>query len=210
MTYTTKDIANGKASVSRTPAGTQKRAAEVQSRFPAVKVIWGDGGGEHATGLALDFMVGGDHALGEKIATYLWDNRIRLGVDWIIWNRRIRNPKKNGGAWRTYTGDNPHTDHPHVKFSTTAYTAPPAPTPTPPKPSPPRYPGVQLRRGSRGAQVTAVQRRLKARGWTVAVDGSFGPALERTIEQFQQNKNLKADGVVGPDTWAALWALPIT
>lgn len=87
---------------------------------------------------------------------------------------------------------------------------PPPPAPRPPAPPVPTYPGRQLRRGDTGAQVRTVQTRLRARGWSIAVDGSFGPAMERTVRQFQTNKKLRVDGIVGPATWAALWALPVT
>ena len=63
-----------------------------------------------------------------------------------------------------------------------AHTPPPVVTDTPPA-----YPGRVTRRGSVGPRVRTIQRRLKARGWTI-----------------------KVDGVVGPRTWAALWTTPIT
>ena len=36
------------------------------------------------------------------------------------------------------------------------------------------------------------------------VDGKLGPASKKAIETFQTNNGLKADGKVGPKTWAAL------
>lgn len=36
------------------------------------------------------------------------------------------------------------------------------------------------------------------------LDGSFGPATERTVEAFQDANNLEADKKVGPATWTAL------
>lgn len=36
------------------------------------------------------------------------------------------------------------------------------------------------------------------------IDGKLGPASKRAIETFQTNNGLKADGKVGPKTWAAL------
>ena len=81
---------------------------------------------------------------------------------------------------------------------------------TTPNPSAPPYPGVQLRRGSSGPDVTVVQTQLRARGWTIGVDGSFGPGTERVVRTFQKNKGLKVDGSIGPATWAALWDLPVT
>lgn len=91
----------------------------------------------------------------------------------------------------------------------------PVETVTPPKPkpapAPPPYPGHQhSRRTGDDAHVRVIQSRFKARGWTITVDGEFGPRTERVVSRFQQNKKLKVDGVVGPKTWAALWALPVT
>lgn len=89
---------------------------------------------------------------------------------------------------------------------------PPTTTPKPStKPKVPAYPGHQHSRTSADdSHVRMIQQQLKDRGWTVTVDGSFGFGLERTIKKFQTNKGLKSDGVVGPTTWAALWALPVT
>jgi peptidoglycan hydrolase-like protein with peptidoglycan-binding domain len=73
----------------------------------------------------------------------------------------------------------------------------------------PRFPGT-TRRGSKGTAVEAVQRRLKARGWKLSVDGDFGPATERVVRAFQREKKLVVDGIVGPATWRAMWLAPIT
>jgi peptidoglycan hydrolase-like protein with peptidoglycan-binding domain len=36
------------------------------------------------------------------------------------------------------------------------------------------------------------------------IDGDFGPVTKTAVEQFQSFKNLTVDGIVGPNTWAAL------
>jgi Putative peptidoglycan binding domain len=59
-----------------------------------------------------------------------------------------------------------------------------------------------LRRGDEGDLVGEVQADLK-----VAVDGNFGPDTEAAVIQFQRDRGLDSDGVVGPRTWAALDAL---
>jgi putative chitinase len=61
-----------------------------------------------------------------------------------------------------------------------------------------------VRTGSRGADVSALQTALVAKGHPMAVDGVFGPGTEAAVRQFQRDQRLSADGVVGPATWAAL------
>jgi hypothetical protein len=41
----------------------------------------------------------------------------RLGVMYIIHNRRIWGSYRAGEGWRPYVGANPHTDHVHFSFS---------------------------------------------------------------------------------------------
>ena len=71
----------------------------------------------------------------------------------------------------------------------------------------PAYPGTALRQGSKGANVRAMQQRLTDLGYSLGVDGNFGPGTARAVIAFQQKNNLGKDGVVGPNTWAALWAV---
>jgi hypothetical protein len=40
------------------------------------------------------------------------------------------------------------------------------------------------------------------------VDGFFGPKTERAVLRFQQDKKIDADGIVGNQTWQALFAGP--
>jgi peptidoglycan hydrolase-like protein with peptidoglycan-binding domain len=54
------------------------------------------------------------------------------------------------------------------------------------------------------------QQQMQARGWTVGVDGKYGPQSEGVCEQFQAEKGLKVDGLVGPATWGAAWTAPLT
>ena len=42
------------------------------------------------------------------------------------------------------------------------------------------------------------------------IDGNFGPKTQERVKDFQQDKSLTADGVVGPLTWAKLPADPNT
>ena len=63
---------------------------------------------DHATGHAFD--VGGSKSVMQNIATMLALSFGRLPLKYIIYNHQI----DNGGGWRPYRGQNPHTDHVHV------------------------------------------------------------------------------------------------
>lgn len=59
--------------------------------------------------------------------------------------------------------------------------------------------------GSRGQEVTQVQQRLIQWGYLQgAADGIFGQSTYNAVVYFQRKNGLKADGVVGPATLAAL------
>ncbi|MFC9689358.1 penicillin-insensitive murein endopeptidase [Kribbella sp. NPDC056951] len=59
-------------------------------------------------------------------------------------------------------------------------------------------------KGSRGADVEAIQQLLVHAGQTVAVDGDFGSGTDAAVRAFQTARGLGADGRVGPNTWGAL------
>jgi Putative peptidoglycan binding domain len=61
-----------------------------------------------------------------------------------------------------------------------------------------------VKQGETGAPVRTVQGLLMARGYSVTLDGVFGPATDATVKRFQGNSHLSADGIVGPLTWRAL------
>ena len=61
-----------------------------------------------------------------------------------------------------------------------------------------------LRRGSKGAEVARLQSLLRDLGFTMAIDGDFGPSTEVAVARFQSERGLEADGIVGPQAWAAL------
>ena len=64
---------------------------------------------------------------------------------------------------------------------------------------------TSLQEGSSGDAVKRLQRSLTAAlGSTVGIDGSFGPATVTAVRGYQTSRGLTADGIVGPDTWAAL------
>lgn len=56
-----------------------------------------------------------------------------------------------------------------------------------------------LKRGARGDDVVLVQTKL-----SLSADGKFGPGTEAAVRQFQRQKELVPDGIVGPKTWEYL------
>jgi hypothetical protein len=68
------------------------------------------------------------------------------------------------------------------------------------------YPGFALCEGIGGPEVRAWQQRMSTLGWTVDVDGSYGPQSSGICRSFQEQHHLPADGVVGPETWRATFA----
>jgi hypothetical protein len=60
--------------------------------------------------------------------------------------------------------------------------------------------------GSSGPAVDRIQTLLQASGATIAMDGYYGPKTAQAVRDFQKSHGCKVDGVVGPETWAALEA----
>ena len=62
-----------------------------------------------------------------------------------------------------------------------------------------------VRSGSSGGDVRTLQTMLNVvSNAGLAVDGSFGPGTLAAVKRFQSANNLAADGVCGPNMWAAL------
>lgn len=62
-----------------------------------------------------------------------------------------------------------------------------------------------IKEGSHGEWVRIAQGRLVVNGYPLDVDGDFGPETKKAVKQFQTDHNLKADGIIGKNTWAALY-----
>lgn len=58
--------------------------------------------------------------------------------------------------------------------------------------------------GDSGDAVRAVQSQLVSKGYSLTIDGIFGPATERAVKGFQTSCCLTADGIVTADTWNEL------
>ena len=69
---------------------------------------------------------------------------------------------------------------------------------------------VTVKEGARGNLTRLIQQRLLNRGYTslndTGADGIFGSATKQAIMNLQKNKELSVDGVVGKDTWKALYS----
>lgn len=120
-----------------------------------IHFAWGIGAtGDHKAGKALDLMAyergtGPSHpgpirkGWTSTVANYVWDNRVRLGVDYVIHDQVIisNNPKgyawagPAGSTWHKYPGDS-HANHVHVSFEEKppAYKPPAAAKPPAAKP----------------------------------------------------------------------------
>jgi hypothetical protein len=60
--------------------------------------------------------------------------------------------------------------------------------------------------GSHGDEVRQLEQRLSSLGlYTGAIDGEFGGGVQSAVKAFQRSNSLEPDGVVGPDTWGALF-----
>jgi hypothetical protein len=92
--------------------------------------------------------------------------------------------------------------------------APPGTSPpsAPPAASAPPWPGRYLSYPPimQGSDVHTWQAQMAARGWPLTVDGAYGAQSAHTCADFQAEKGLAADGIVGPETWAATWEAPVT
>lgn len=63
-----------------------------------------------------------------------------------------------------------------------------------------------LSKGARGTNVTRLQQSLRARGYSIAIDGIFGNGTRSVVISYQRARGLAADGIVGSRTWTALQA----
>ncbi|WP_067929600.1 peptidoglycan-binding protein [Alicyclobacillus shizuokensis] len=69
------------------------------------------------------------------------------------------------------------------------------------------YPGHLIQTGSRGTYVKEIQERLNKLGYSAGTaDGIFGPKTLSAVKTFQRAHHLAIDGIVGPQTWDALFS----
>ena len=63
---------------------------------------------------------------------------------------------------------------------------------------------AEFRMGDEGAEIAEIQGQLIELGYDIVADGAFGPAMADAVKAFQASHGIKADGMVGPKTYAAL------
>lgn len=148
-----------------------------------------------------------DAPYGHDVATRLHAFSAELGIQCIIWSRRIWSGSRPYDGFRPYAGSNPHVDHLHVELSW-----PSARTLTQARIAEilgGAVPKRLLKLTSpqmRGEDVRAVQRVLAAYfpSLNLELDGIYGPRTAAAVRQFQASKGIGVDGEVGPITRAAM------
>ena len=118
MPLGTSPCASGSSSERGLQPDTIKVHRAVCAKFPSIVRYGGvSGRGEHATGQAIDIMVGTGNPIGYEVAAFLQEHRAELGIEYIIWHQHIWRPATSG-AWRSMSDRGGatanHLDHVHV------------------------------------------------------------------------------------------------
>lgn len=106
------------------------RAKRTTRNLGIVRACSAGGRSEHKEGRAFDWGVNAKTAAGRATAaamiTWLfktdkYGNKYamarRMGIQYVIWNRKIWGAYSADSGWRKYTGANRHTDHVHISFT---------------------------------------------------------------------------------------------
>lgn len=173
----------------------------------------------HGEGRAADFGIRPyGAAYGTALANALVAYSKELGIQCVIWNRRIWSSSYPRSGWRKYNGVASHTDHIHVEFTWARARAGRAATA---KHFAKVLGGVkpdEVKLGGSGSTYKTVtgktptvrlyhkgepvKRIQKAVG--VKADGYYGPATVAAVKRWQRKNGLAADGIVGPKSWAKI------
>lgn len=175
----------------------------------------------HGEGRAVDLGIRPLRAkYGTALADALRKNSKELGIQCIIWNRKIWSGSYPHAGWRPYKGQANHYDHLHVELTWAgakrsekamisllnkyvgnagSIKVKGAAKQTASKWRKVKY-GDTLREGTYGPPVLEWQR--TALGYTgKKADGYFGSDTKKDTEAFQRKHGVGVDGVVGAKTW---------
>ncbi|MFB5191832.1 peptidoglycan-binding protein [Alicyclobacillus fastidiosus] len=73
------------------------------------------------------------------------------------------------------------------------------------------YPGHLIQYRDTGVYVKEVQQELSEEGYNIGTaDGDFGPKTLAGVKEFQKAHGLTVDGIVGPQTWNALFTKSVS
>jgi hypothetical protein len=160
----------------------------------------------HCEGRAADLGCKAGDSWAQALANLLVAKSKELGVQCVIYNRRIWSGAYPSAGWRPYHGTDPHTTHLHVELSwasarsLTVARIKSVLTPADKY----RYPGHMIGVGS--GDKTAVKRLQTALGFAKKdIDGIFGKKTQKAVADYQRDKGLHVDGVVGPKTWSRIF-----
>ena len=197
----------------------------------------GGGTSEHYDGRAVDWMVNVNNpaqkAAGDAATAWLVANNganaRRLGVQYIIWNRKTWKAYAPDRGWTAYTGASPHTDHVHISLTwdgamkrtswwtgraVTAqdlgpcrvYSGQYAPLYTgvrtgvcPPAKAAPQTTYKTWVLGQKNAEIATAQRLLG-----VSADGTFGSGTRTAVISYQRGAGVPVTGVLDAATWVKL------
>ena len=62
----------------------------------------------------------------------------------------------------------------------------------------------QIGYGSKGSDVTELQKLLNSNGYSLKTDGIYGANTQAAVKDYQKKNNLSVDGIAGDQTWGAL------
>lgn len=176
----------------------------------------------HSEGRALDIGLpmdgdGTGTAMGHRLVDRLREVGEDIGIQCMIYDRRIWSAKSPGPDGRPYTGASPHYNHIHLELGwraarqldeeriTQVIGGTPARRPS--SIDYERYnrtaePGERLLRlGSAGNDVQVVQSHI-GRERCGEADGYYGPKTESGVRWYQDMRGIMSDGVVGSETWS--------
>lgn len=132
----------------------------------------------------------GSYGTGTMAAVMAFQKKNKLTVDGLAGSRTITVLTSSGAIGAT--------------GGTTTETT--TETTTPETITPPSTGYTTLRSGSTGSEVTKLQNRLVALGYTLSVNGTYDRETKSAVLSFQVSNNLDSDGVAGALTQAALYA----